>query len=617
MEVEESVSAVFGGVEYLLTVACVRGDTLCVEAEQKSDGSRWRGDFTARYIEDITGKTGNFKKFSVFVRMLLSAMTEQSDAVCLDLLTYHDLELLKHRKSKGSFAPRRTAPPNNKRYLILTYAAEFDRVHYPLPLLFEENPDPEALKATIRRLRDELEEARRNSNTAPAGGRPSDGLESRKLREENERLRAQVLRMEEEAAAQTVAGDNVEWTQEKERAFRQLRKERDSLAAQLSEREAELVQTRAGRSREAEREKALLRQRLAAAEEDLLNERAVHKRALMKKSRECEEFAQEAARAKDVEKRLRQKALELTSELEALQRRHSRPPQRGRPEPSNPPRPGGRAYSPNASYGRAGASWGPSPGASSLNSSRGTSPVGSRGRQTPPPSRPNSAPSSRSFGRFDPTAYIREREKKFQRSRPNSADGRQTFGSHPADRVRPLRSPSLDRTDAGLRRRSKSPVGGFSGRQPLPRDDSHWRPTRGAETDRLRTRNSNGAAPAYYDEEDLPPVGRPTMQRSNSPGRALQEVKAKLAQYVNIPASTKQPPEEEEIPTTSLKEPPMEQVTQEQLSRSRSLNVSITSEKSGGKAAYDDAAAEIADIDSRLYALQNFLKAAKSNGTTS
>ena len=32
-----------------------------VQVEQKDDGQRWRGDFTSRYIEDITTKTGNFK----------------------------------------------------------------------------------------------------------------------------------------------------------------------------------------------------------------------------------------------------------------------------------------------------------------------------------------------------------------------------------------------------------------------------------------------------------------------------------------------------------------------------------------------------------------------------
>lgn len=44
-------------------------------------------------IEDITAKTGNFKKFHVFVKMLLSAIKHASDSVFMDLLTYQDLEV--------------------------------------------------------------------------------------------------------------------------------------------------------------------------------------------------------------------------------------------------------------------------------------------------------------------------------------------------------------------------------------------------------------------------------------------------------------------------------------------------------------------------------------------
>ena len=42
-------------------------------------------------IEDVTRKTGNFKRFGVFVKMLVSALENSSDAVHLDLLTYADL----------------------------------------------------------------------------------------------------------------------------------------------------------------------------------------------------------------------------------------------------------------------------------------------------------------------------------------------------------------------------------------------------------------------------------------------------------------------------------------------------------------------------------------------
>jgi hypothetical protein len=118
-------------------------------------------------VEDITSKTGSFKKFSIFVRMLQSAVLQQSDSVFVDLLTCQDLELLKAKKAAaaavhGDAAAQqqqpRQLPPGiaSKRYLILTYASEFDRVHYPLPLLADEQPDPARFKAVIAGLRQQL-----------------------------------------------------------------------------------------------------------------------------------------------------------------------------------------------------------------------------------------------------------------------------------------------------------------------------------------------------------------------------------------------------------------------------------------------------------------------------
>ena len=107
-------------------------------------------------ITDITGKTGNFKPYPVFIKMLVSSLKRTSDSVSIDLLTYSDLEVLKAKRLRRSGhdvpLPANTVV-NNKRYLILTYQGEFDKVHYPLPLPFEEHPDPADLKRTIVRLR--------------------------------------------------------------------------------------------------------------------------------------------------------------------------------------------------------------------------------------------------------------------------------------------------------------------------------------------------------------------------------------------------------------------------------------------------------------------------------
>ncbi|CBJ32202.1 protein required for templated centriole assembly [Ectocarpus siliculosus] len=200
-ELEETSRLVFHGTAHVVTTsviaaAAAAGSTLRVEVETEDGKSRWCGEFPARYVEGITQKTGSAKRFPVFVKMLLAALghdsSSSSGSVFVDLLTYADLELLKARRvgsgnnnqqqaagvsgSEGG-ANRATATTgttsggggggsgaNNKRYLILTYAAEYDRVHYPLPLAFVDSPQRQQLERTIDRLREEL--SRRSLETA-------------------------------------------------------------------------------------------------------------------------------------------------------------------------------------------------------------------------------------------------------------------------------------------------------------------------------------------------------------------------------------------------------------------------------------------------------------------
>jgi coiled-coil domain-containing protein 61 len=92
--VEKSAEMHFHGIDYVVTV---RADPsmLHVAAEQKYDGELWQNSFPAQYIEEITQKTGNSKKFPVFVKMLLTSLESKSDSVFVDILTRHDLEMLK------------------------------------------------------------------------------------------------------------------------------------------------------------------------------------------------------------------------------------------------------------------------------------------------------------------------------------------------------------------------------------------------------------------------------------------------------------------------------------------------------------------------------------------
>nr|XP_044989673.1 centrosomal protein CCDC61-like isoform X2 [Jaculus jaculus] len=151
------VDYVFRGVEHVVRVV-VSGQALELEVEDRMTADQWRGEFDASFIEDLTHKTGNFKQFNIFCNMLESALTQSSESVTLDLLTYTDLESLRSRKlggRPGALAPR-SAQLNSKRYLILIYSVEFDRIHYPLPLPYQGKPDPVVLQGIIRTLKEEL-----------------------------------------------------------------------------------------------------------------------------------------------------------------------------------------------------------------------------------------------------------------------------------------------------------------------------------------------------------------------------------------------------------------------------------------------------------------------------
>jgi coiled-coil domain-containing protein 61 len=76
---------------------------LFIEVEEKLTGELWRGDFPSKYIEEISGKTGNPKKFIIFCRMLLTSLKgENPKSLFVDLLTYQDLEALKTKRTGSS-----------------------------------------------------------------------------------------------------------------------------------------------------------------------------------------------------------------------------------------------------------------------------------------------------------------------------------------------------------------------------------------------------------------------------------------------------------------------------------------------------------------------------------
>ncbi|XP_068187275.1 centrosomal protein CCDC61 isoform X2 [Antennarius striatus] len=192
-EVMEDI--VFRGVEFSVRIEVDKG-MLIVEISDSTTADHWRADFNPAYIEDLTRKTGNFKQFPIFCSMLESAVRKTSDSVTLDLLTYADLELLRNRKAGVLSRPynhQQASALTAKRYLILIYTVEFDRIHYPLPLPYVGKPDPAALQKEVRALRAEL------SAVTSHGVNRSAGLEVQRLRTE-----LAIIKAEKEAMAKVL-----------------------------------------------------------------------------------------------------------------------------------------------------------------------------------------------------------------------------------------------------------------------------------------------------------------------------------------------------------------------------------------------------------------------------
>lgn len=506
--------------------------------------------------------------------MLLAATVDDSDSVFVDLLTYADLEAL---KSKRAGAPPRAAPSsktNNKRYLILTYAAEFDRVHYPLPLLHEDAPSADALRATVARLK--RENAKLAAGVAGGDGgfvaadTASEGLkiigeENTKLREENDALRTQVRQLQRElsraaAGASSAGAASLRGSTElaEFRSGSGAGSEREeNLRAELKAVTTELRLMR--------RERDDANRAAQAAQTDAANAESSKRRMLARRQKELDAARDDLSRRRETERELRVKVKDLSTQCDGLERRlrasgmnvyHSRPSSRApspgrvgygassRGDASRPRREspaGSRAATPSRARGDRTPTPRGSTGFRTPTHARSPSPA-TRGR-SPTPRAAASSPGRR----FDPTAYVREKKQRDEERFRNSARGIASGASTP----RAAASPARERPGYGARS-----AGARGARSPSP-----------AGRERRTARADIGA----------------DRRGGESPGRVLRDVKNKLEDLASKGGAD---------------------AGAEGAKRAAGAGKSAASGK--------DAGAEIADIDSRLAALQNFLKEAKS-----
>lgn len=352
LDQEYTVDLPLHDVEHLLTVK-VQANNLSFKYEEKDTGKIWRGNFTAKYIEDITQKTGNFKKFSVFIKMLHSALKDESNSVYMDVLTAQDLEELK-RKKLGAPASAATTT-STKRYLILTSTNEFDKVHYPLPLSYEDNPDPETLRQTITRLSSAIESYRSKtlSMTSPANisevaktsfyseaSMSSNGFNAtsrtvEEVKNENEKLRRKLALLERTNSLQDEDTFNkLEHYKSVDRYLESSRLEMRTLNEKLSETErklretqSELLKTKSELGHYEQLQELpppeLMRVEIERLKEELETEQKNNKEVISKQTEVLDANMKELEKAKENDKVIRAKIHELEMKIEAAVKKNT------------------------------------------------------------------------------------------------------------------------------------------------------------------------------------------------------------------------------------------------------------------------------------------------------
>ncbi|XP_006810154.1 coiled-coil domain-containing protein 61 isoform X2 [Neolamprologus brichardi] len=366
---------VFRGVEFSVKMEVDKG-LLFVEISDSMTADQWKGEFDPAYIEDLTRKTGNFKQFPIFCSMLESAVRKTSDSVTLDLLTYADLELLRNRKAGVVSRPRSHQQPSAltaKRYLILIYTVEFDRIHYPLPLPYVGKPDPAVLQKEIRALRAEL------SALTSHGVNKSADLEI-------QRLRAELALVKEE---------------------------KESMAKVL-----ERLQL-SGSDPTSGREDWRMRDVVRTLEEQLVKERAKSQRSMSKRCQEQRLLGEQLEELRASECALRVRVKSLTNELALLRRGLDNLSVRVTPVSGRiSSRVDGEIYRSlsrerRSGYGTIRARSGSRErtedrGQRSVERGRRADSSGPRARIP----RPSPSPTGSRVPRFDPTAYIQDRQRR-------------------------------------------------------------------------------------------------------------------------------------------------------------------------------------------------------------
>jgi coiled-coil domain-containing protein 61 len=279
-----------------LTIVAKKNERLDIELKQSDTADIWTGSFESTYVEELTKKTGNFKSFPIFVNMLKTAIKQDSNSVSLDILTITDLERLRSKKAAhGNTTSNRfnnnsdsnnCATNINKRFLILTYNVEFDRINYPLQLNYQGKADMSMLLETINTLK-----AKISSFENEVSFEPFSQQEMNKLKQENESLKRQngSLLIENEHLKEEI----------QQESFFEEKKESN------------------------QKETKLLKQMIRTIEEKNLKEKNLLNKRLQQKMKENDHLRSQLEKLKINERHLQSEIRSLTSQLRMNRNRNT------------------------------------------------------------------------------------------------------------------------------------------------------------------------------------------------------------------------------------------------------------------------------------------------------
>ncbi|KAF4039541.1 hypothetical protein GN244_ATG08374 [Phytophthora infestans] len=595
-DLETSATLEFHGARYVVTVQ-VQQQMLHVQVEAADavavPSSVWMGKFPASDVEQLTRQTGNSKRFPVFVQMLLTALHRRSDTVFVDLLTAADLDLYRQRKLQpGAISeglPSAASNTNNgKRYLILTYAVEFDRVHYPLPLTQELSPSPEVLQRTIRRLRQALAE-KENFSTNDSNTRLTE--ENAALREENRCLKNTLKQY-----CDNTNGNGRNSTGELQRELQASIEENKELIALYQQfQENSAVETTRLRTE-------IKQLRLASQQDDRTElarqerERLETRRKIKDSNAAVQETLAQMVQLKAQLEETQLKNRELLRQLAIARAQAGQHGTRQRPAPNtnrgNEPRfargrsPSTRpAQSPVRRQQQSSAVF-PAPfTASSTHYGPSDDEDVERSARRRPATRP-------AFRRFDPTAYQQEKERKLREARARS---------NPRTR--------LSRSNGGYT--SDSSAGGYSSAESRgSKTSSRSTRSRSSRLSRERQRDVDARLSSPKRVMNPPPLDtRRPHASNNSPlprsGRSLSRGRSPSPTPSNSSRNMRNGTSRGSTassPRTPQQMPPLKQ------------NPVLKRRKQPPQALLDTSADSFSDIDDRLTALQQFLREAKQGG---